>query len=352
VCPGKPRTPPESDERPRQVGRGRAGRGGAGRGWGGAGPGVRSPAIRILRPAPRAPRPAAAAAAMGACLGACSLLSCVSPHPATPSQLDPALFLCLLPPNSFFFLLPNLTFWVRTLLPRSSGPFLTRPPATTPLRAGRRWDCWCRRSGYRAGGVGHAGPGGEGLRRCPSWELGRLRPEGRAEGALVAAPGPRPTTQLGVVPGVRLATPSRSLSLCGLPGPGCSLLCAFLWPGLLICFCPIQVCRARSLSVCLLVASRSLAALSALCTLAQTHSCALPRQALDPFPLGQTGVGMGVGGSPCPCHWPPGPNFGLGDPGIEGDLGVRAWWPMLGDLGGSQLCFGMVASIGEGRGSS
>lgn len=139
VSPTRSRALPESDERLRQVGRGRGGDGL------GVGP-VKAPRVP---PDPGseagAPRPAPRTA-MGACLGACSLLSCVSATPFLPRPRSLSLY--LLPPSTFFFLLPpNLPFWDPT------GALLILIPQS--LRFGRGApDSWCRGSGDRGGGVG------------------------------------------------------------------------------------------------------------------------------------------------------------------------------------------------------
>lgn len=151
VPPGAP-APGESREALSAAGKQRAAlAGGAGpgrgqralrRGQAGAPLARQDPAARapLLSPAPHAGT--RATATMGACLGACSLLSCVSPHPgarrAPPAHFCPVFFLQFL-----LFLPPNLSFWARTppprpLVPLSLGtPLSPRPPARGRGRRGQ-----------------------------------------------------------------------------------------------------------------------------------------------------------------------------------------------------------------------
>lgn len=150
VAPGAP-APSESREALSAAGKQQAAlAGGAGpgrgqralrRGQAGAPLARQDPAARapLLSPAPHAGT--RAAATMGACLGACSLLSCVSPHPgarrAPPAHFCPVFFLqfLLFPSSKLVFLGPH---------PVSSplGPPVTRnTPAPQPGAAGAGVSC-------------------------------------------------------------------------------------------------------------------------------------------------------------------------------------------------------------------
>lgn len=197
--------------------------------WGGAGPGrdhwarggarPRHPEPdRIPRPfaplrTPSRPRPAAAV--MGACLGACSLLSCVSPSPAPAARRRPLLS-CFLPPNSFSLCLPpNLSFWIRTPPPRPGSPCpsvsLPCPPPTPALAPGYGDSCSPGLGLPRGRGGARRGGGGECSPRAPP---GTGETEARGWGGAGCCGPTAPDSETSSRRAFRGLCPGRSDSVC------------------------------------------------------------------------------------------------------------------------------------------
>lgn len=172
---------------------------------------------------------------MGACLGACSLLSCVSAYPVPAAA--PLTF--SLPSSSMYFLLfasSKLAF----LGPHRCPSY----PHPQPLHFGRGApDSWCRGSGDRGGGVG----------RGPAPLAPPLREPGhRGRQRVQGAPRPLRAPQLGAPPGcvARLSLGRARDSLCNWQGPGPAVPTILpFWQSVRHSVCPCRL--AQSVLLCL-----------------------------------------------------------------------------------------------------
>ena len=251
--PGESREAPSAAGRRRAVPAGRAGRGRGGAGLR-AGPtrGARSPTgFRAPLPAPCAPRRRRHGGLSGRLLPA-QLRESRPRRPPPPSAPSSASHFCpffLQRVSSFSFLQTCLSGPApRLLAPRV--PPLTDFPRPHPGPAGAG-DSWCpgiglpRGRGWGALGRGRGCPG-----RAPLQGTGATEAQSPGRGWAL-----RPQlAQLGVVLAVLLWSPSRTLSLCGLPVP--VPLCRVSFSvSLAICqlvFLSLPVCLSLSICVCLI----------------------------------------------------------------------------------------------------
>lgn len=281
---------------------------------------------------------------MGACLGACSLLSCVSPDPGArprrPFLLRPSLSSVLLRVvSSFSFLQTCLSGPVSRLLAlpdlRSApGSRCPRPPSPS----------WPAGAGQLRSRLGCPRAGGECPRRAPSRDLQRLSLEPRGRGSSV---DPRRPPWGGPRGGV-CPRPGRPGSVCGSAGPRPSWECpahpsgrlrvrlscrsGSAWPFVFVWFLSLSVVRPTVLlSVCPSV-PQSLCGPVTVLSPARAASQARPQLAPDHLgPSAETG--MGGEGAPdflsCPGvrrvrvvtdHRA---ELWVGRAGIEGGSGVR-----------------------------